>query len=414
MNQRYTIQSLSFIAATVCASVWIAATAGAGDVVSGKPSEGLVFVVANDDGMDIWRARLSDGALQQVYATADAEERWPTWSQAAGRLLFVSRNTDGFMKAVINTLDVATGTAAGLGPQPDLVQRSPSWSPDGKFVAHVFRIPASQKVRTTDAGVAVVDLGKATRTIVAKVETLGHRMMTVRYSNSGKQLLGHGRPPKKATGDKLWLLSPSGQVSEIKKIQGGIYGNPRFTRDDAKVVFDYRQNLSLGRDLMMIALAPRSRARRVASLTRADDHSAAPSPVRDEVVFVSDRDGSPDLFRVDLAGGKPVNLTKGSTDADLTPVWSPDGERIAYTVLPKEAYQAEEKQHASSKVRVIDRTGKLLFETTGTMPNWMPAWKGNQPSATPSVGKPAAKATAKTKVETRAKTKVDQAPSKAD
>jgi hypothetical protein len=135
---------------------------------------------------------------------------------------------------------------------------------------------------------------------------------------------------------------------------------------------------------MTLKLAPNSRAMRLASRPNSDDHSALPSPVRDEVVFVSDRDGSPDLFRVDLAGGAPVNLTKNSKDADLSPIWSPDGERIAYIVEPAGKQQTEEKDYTSTKIRVIDRTGKILFETAGIMPSWMPPWTGDPPVAAPA------------------------------
>lgn len=76
-----------------------------------------------------------------------------------------------------------------------------------------------------------------------------------------------------------------------------------------------------------------------------------------------------------------MNLTENSDDADLDPIWSPDGERIAYVVVPEADYQAEKKNHSSTKIRVIDRKGKLLFETSGVMPSWMPAWKGDQPVA---------------------------------
>lgn len=379
MKRRNPIQIILTIAAATCASTWFASEASAGNAVAGKASEGLVFAVPDDDGMDLWRARLADGALRQITATPHQEERRPIWSEAAQRLIYIARNTDGFMKANVKLFDVTTGEEKELGPEPDLVQLAHVWSPDGKFVAHTFRFPATQRVFITRSGTVVVDIEKATRVVIAKIEQTQHNMMHLEYSSDGLLILAHGRDPTGATAEKLWLLPIHGRPRQLRTIPRGIYEKPHFTRDNTKVVFSHQLNRSRGRNVMTLELAPNARAMRLASQPNSDDHSAVPSPVRDEVVFVSDRDGSPDLFRVDLAGGTPVNLTKNSKDADLSPIWSPDGERIAYIVEPAGKQQTEEKDYTSTKIRVIDRTGKILFETAGIMPSWMPPWTGDAP-----------------------------------
>ena len=62
-----------------------------------------------------------------------------------------------------------------------------------------------------------------------------------------------------------------------------------------------------------------------------DQHSARPSPLRDELVFSSDRagNGSHDLFLADLAGGGIRALRESPEQDEYAPRWSPDGERIA-------------------------------------------------------------------------------------
>ncbi len=67
-------------------------------------------------------------------------------------------------------------------------------------------------------------------------------------------------------------------------------------------------------------------------LTHSSSQDAQPvlSPDGQTLVFVSDRHGGPDLFRLSLGGGEPINLTPTPFDAKDAPVLSPDGGTIAY------------------------------------------------------------------------------------
>jgi Tol biopolymer transport system component len=48
------------------------------------------------------------------------------------------------------------------------------------------------------------------------------------------------------------------------------------------------------------------------------------------LIFRSDRDGEPDIFTLDPAGGTPTKLTENSGLADLSPSWSPEGRRVVF------------------------------------------------------------------------------------
>jgi Tol biopolymer transport system component len=56
--------------------------------------------------------------------------------------------------------------------------------------------------------------------------------------------------------------------------------------------------------------------------------TATPALV-ERILFVSDRDGDPEIYRMDGDGTNPVQLTD-SDAAETAPAWSPDGRRIAY------------------------------------------------------------------------------------
>ena len=380
-----TLRSVPAAAVTLAAALLISSSitieVGANETETATSSDGLVYVVADEQGMDLWRARISDGALQRLTNTNDQEERRPSWSDAANRLLMIVRNTEGTMHSTIKLLDIQTGQVSGLGPDPDVLQRFPVWSPDGKSVAHSFRLPASGTNSGTHQGVAVVRVGAKQREVISKVEEIKHRMMQLDYSNSGHLIVARGRNPTTKNVDGLYVLRPRTKPLKLHQIAPGLYTKPQFTRDDQSVVFTYRPRVGRPRDIMALSLETNSIAKRVANMVRADDHSASPSPTRDEIVFVSDRDRSHDIFLANLAGGLPVNLTKGSKLADTSPVWSPDGERIAYVAMSPEDFESDEKNLSNRIVRVIDREGKLLFETEGTMPGWMPPWVGDQPLA---------------------------------
>jgi Tol biopolymer transport system component len=74
------------------------------------------------------------------------------------------------------------------------------------------------------------------------------------------------------------------------------------------------------------------------------------------LVFSSNRDGNPEIYVVDLAGGEPRRLTSNNAN-DWLPDWSPDGGRIVFTSHRTGSYDLW--------VMNADGSGQAAWVTTG-------------------------------------------------
>ena len=92
------------------------------------------------------------------------------------------------------------------------------------------------------------------------------------------------------------------------------------------------------------------------------EHSVEPSPARDEMVFVREDEAGSVLLLAGLDGENPIPLSDSLSRTQRDPVWSPDGERIAYV----------DGLGNDLRVVVVDRQGNVLFETPGEQPAWVP------------------------------------------
>ena len=144
----------------------------------------------------------------------------------------------------------------------------------------------------------------------------------------------------------------------------------RFTRDGEWVVFTRRARRD-GPGRLMRVRADGSGLAPLIPGSRADEHSSRPSPVRDEIAFISRASGAGEAFLLDLSGGRPRRLTHTPGWEEMAPRWSPDGEYLALTARragPRTGSPPE------TRVVVVDRRGNPLLGVPGTMPDWMPAW----------------------------------------
>jgi len=75
-----------------------------------------------------------------------------------------------------------------------------------------------------------------------------------------------------------------------------------------------------------------------------------------------------------LAGGPARNLTRTSDRDEFAPHWSPDGELLVVTAVPRQppGRAGDKIDPAETRVVVLDRSGRVLLETDGMMADWMP------------------------------------------
>jgi Tol biopolymer transport system component len=262
------------------------------------------------------------GEETAITETAQRDERWPVWSPTAPELAYSFKSARGPSGiALYETESRETLVVASTGPRDNF--RRPGYAPDGRRLVAERRAPAE---------------------------------------------LSH-----------LWLLEPGRSPRSLTQGPNRIDGKASFAPDGGSLVFTRRLSKDGRGDMVRLELAT-GEVSHLAGLPEADDHSGELSPVRGELAFVSDRDGSRDIFVVELPDGVPRNLTRTPDLNEGAPHWSPDGERLAILRWPRERPAAEGSRGeirpdpAKATTAVIDRSGSLLFETPGMMANWMPAW----------------------------------------
>ena len=330
-----------------------------------------MFVRMSGASMDLVRARLSDGSIAHLTDTDDRNESWPYWSPAAGRLVYQSagRRAGGHAPPTDLMLWRPGGEPRPLLSTPARNESLPVWSPDGRRVVHVFRGPGSA------AGIASIDVATGQSTLVARVVP-PRFLLRPNFAPDGVRIVAEQR--RDSGGTALRVLTPGEPPSVLTDEPNLSDSKAWFSRDGATIVFTRSagSNSLASSDVFSIPSTGGS-ARPLFADPDLAEHSARPSPTRDEVVYIAGPDGHTDVFIANLDGSRSRPLVRTADVNEFTPRWSPDGEFFTVIAVPAGRGPGrldDPDSLARIQLRAYDREGNLRFDTRGMMADWMPAW----------------------------------------
>lgn len=307
------------------------------------------------------RVRISDGATRRV-TRSDDNERWPYWSEAAGKLVYQREAVGAGELSRLFLWDPAQDDPMPLTSRRDWDERWPVWSPDGGRLVFAFlgRRPA--------AGIASISLADGQAALLAETGASDF-FFRPSFSPDGLSLLAQRRSPD-GSGSSVWILPADGEPRAVTGDPAWFDMKPWFTHTGDSIVFSRRPASGGNRDIYRVSAA--GGAAHAIVRSGSDDHSARPSPTRDEIAFVSNREGSYDAFLANLDGGNLRRLTQTADRDEFAPRWSPDGNRLVVTTGIRGA--GDSADAADLHIVVLDRTGRSMLDVPGEMADWMPPW----------------------------------------
>ncbi len=298
-------------------------------VVSDKAA--AIHTVHSIPNSSLWTIDVADGKKQKLETKGDAI--MPSWSPNGDRIAF-------WFVADGKLPEIATVPAAGGEPvvvaSDDGSDWNPVWSPDGKHLyfasdrsgsMNLWRVAIDEKTGTQlGEPESVPTPSKYCRHITFSRD--GKTLAYVRYeSQSNVKSIAFDPKTLKTSGEASWITRGDRELGNPQLSPNGehfVARNPTRTQEDL-VIFD-------------------KNGENWRNLTNDKFRERVPrwSPDGKQVAFYSDRSGKYQIWTINSDGTNPEQITFTDKTGATSPVFSPDGLRLAFTEM------SDQKQSSST------------------------------------------------------------------
>ena len=293
----------------------------AASMACNSQSQGIIYVSEVDGDAEIYLADPDSGESAPVERLPSSTESGPRWSPDGKYVAFVSGQSDNLN---IRVASVDAGDAPRSLTSAEGNEESPRWNADSDQVAYVTDLDGHSDVYVTP-----LEGGSPVRITSEETEEfLGD------WSPDGQWLVFARRGNEESRG--LWLRNPAGV--NLFRLTGEDDLAPVWSPDGDAIAFVRRSSVSgedSNRDIYLLLPEDdddwRGPVKAQPLITSPSaDHSPDWAPDGDTLVYVSERDGNPEIYTLETDQDAPPQRLTTNEAEDSQPVWSPDGKRIAF------------------------------------------------------------------------------------
>ncbi len=290
-------------------------------IACNSANNGIVYVSEADGDAEIYAIDPESGETAPVERLPASTESQPRWSPDRKRVAFVSGNPGNF--------DIRVAAVQGDEAPRNLTsydgsEESPLWNSEGDRVAYVASLDGQ-----SDIYVASYSPGGGEEGGSVRIASEGSEEFLGDWSPDGQWLVFARLGDEESRG--LWLRNPSGV--NLFRLTGEDDRAPVWSPDGDAIAFV--RSADGNRDIYLLLPEDdddwRGPVKAQPLITSSSaEYSPDWAPDGDTLVYVSERDGNPEIYIVESDKNDPPQRLTTNEASERQPVWSPDGKRIAF------------------------------------------------------------------------------------